>query len=167
MTSDAKTSAGNRLRQFIEGQAINQTRHTMTDYDRGAFVEGRIITIEPCDNGTFLVLRGGHPNMQSPASVVDGQIAFSSASDMLRFLQSEYGEVDVKTDMTAIDMERLNLPAKEYAQVVKTQAGPASGPSMDMWRNRKMPSSYFTEYAKTCDCDVCKGYTGGALAFRF
>lgn len=71
----------------------NQPRHTMTDYDRGTFVKDRTITIEPCANGTFVIQRGRSNGDESRYTVMlDGTIAFSSASDMLRFLQSEYGD---------------------------------------------------------------------------
>jgi hypothetical protein len=59
----------------------------MTDYDRGDFVEGRTITINPAANGTFVVLRGEDET---------DAIGFSSATDMLGFLQSEYGQDDGK-----------------------------------------------------------------------
>lgn len=59
-------------------------------YDRGTFVEGADIRIEPAANGTFVLWRhkGG---MQA------GMMGFSSAVDMLRFLQSEYLAPDAKT----------------------------------------------------------------------
>lgn len=63
----------------------------MTSYDRGGFVDGMDLRIFPCANGTFTIDR-------RPIYCADGQldaerdtIAFSSAGDMLRFLQSEYG----------------------------------------------------------------------------
>lgn len=65
----------------------------MTDYDRGAFVDKHDITIKPCANGTFVLLRGDdYSSGDMPFKpMIREVVAFSSASDMLRFLQSEYG----------------------------------------------------------------------------
>lgn len=57
----------------------------MTDYDRGEFVRNRTITIDPCANGTFMVVRGLAGNM-----LINETMGFSSAADMLKFLNSEY-----------------------------------------------------------------------------
>lgn len=62
----------------------------MTDYDRGEFVRNRTITIEPCANGTFLVRQGDGPEGHHPFGMFAGGMGFSSAADMIHFLQSEY-----------------------------------------------------------------------------
>lgn len=60
----------------------------MTDYDRGEFVRNRPILIEPCANGTFTVLRGRSADEIYPR--LTESMGFSSAADLMRFLQSEF-----------------------------------------------------------------------------
>lgn len=69
----------------------------MTDFDKGAFVAGRAITIEPAANGTFIVWRGrdeDHPRNH----LMREAIAFSSASDLIKFLNAEYLHVADKRE---------------------------------------------------------------------
>jgi hypothetical protein len=62
----------------------------MTDFDRGTFVDGKAITIEPCANGSFIVRRGADRE-DRPARLFNMEaMAFSSSQDMLHWLTSEY-----------------------------------------------------------------------------
>lgn len=102
----------------------------MTSYDRGAFVDGKMLHIIPCANGTYAIERediervrqGRQPEM----------IAFSSAGDMLKFLQSEYGFE--RADGGKAENPEAPWPSTESEDVIPAVIGTACEAAWDKIR---------------------------------